>query len=69
MERLSENLIDGHEVAVCYLAIRKENTEEERSEVKVEFTKNMGEHAGIRVVHRSGSKLNFRLPVITNDSK
>ncbi|XP_003962243.1 WD repeat-containing protein 75 isoform X1 [Takifugu rubripes] len=29
----------------------------------------MGEHAGIRVVHRSGSKLNFRPPVITNDSK
>ncbi|CAG11246.1 unnamed protein product [Tetraodon nigroviridis] len=29
----------------------------------------MGEHAGIRVVRRSGSKLNFRPPVITNDSK
>lgn len=29
----------------------------------------MGEHAGIRVVRRSGSKLNFRPPAITNDSK
>ncbi|XP_075886687.1 WD repeat-containing protein 75 [Nelusetta ayraudi] len=29
----------------------------------------MVEHGDIRVVHRGGSKLNFRTPVITNDSK
>ncbi|KAG7501668.1 WD repeat-containing protein 75 [Solea senegalensis] len=29
----------------------------------------MVEHAGIRVVHRGGSKLNFREPVISNDSR
>ncbi|KAM4608467.1 WD repeat-containing protein 75 isoform 2-T2 [Polymixia lowei] len=29
----------------------------------------MVEHAGIRVVHRGGSKINFREPIITNDSR
>uniref|UniRef100_A0A3Q2XBL4 WD repeat domain 75 n=1 Tax=Hippocampus comes TaxID=109280 RepID=A0A3Q2XBL4_HIPCM len=29
----------------------------------------MVEHANIRVVHRGGSKINFRAPVITSDSK
>lgn len=47
----------------------KKRQKKNETEVKVEFIKNMGEHAGIRVVHRSGSKLNFRPPVITNDSK
>ncbi|GLD51500.1 WD repeat-containing protein 75 [Lates japonicus] len=40
----------------------------QRSEVKVDFSKNMVEHGDIRVVHRGGSKINFREPVITNDS-
>ncbi|KAF3842666.1 hypothetical protein F7725_001515, partial [Dissostichus mawsoni] len=40
-----------------------------RSEVKVEFNENMVGHGDIRVVHRGGSKINSRQPVITQDSR
>ncbi|KAM8855756.1 WD repeat-containing protein 75 [Spinachia spinachia] len=45
------------------------NKKGRRSEVKVESSKNMVGHGDIRVVHRGGSKINFRQPVITNDSR
>ncbi|XP_028992599.1 WD repeat-containing protein 75 [Betta splendens] len=41
----------------------------QRSEGKVDCSENMVEHANVRVVHRGGSKINFREPVISSDSR
>lgn len=37
--------------------------------MKVDGSENMVEHGDVRVVYRGGSKINFREPVITNDSR
>lgn len=37
--------------------------------MEVDFSDNMVEHGDIRVVHRGGSKINFRDPVISHDSR
>ena len=64
----------GGSERVCELARQAANEtndedEGQRSEVKGDFSTNMVEHGDIRVVHRGGSKINLREPVITSDSR
>lgn len=48
---------------------RPVNSEEDRGSKLNFHQKNMVEHGDIRVVHRGGSKINSRQPVVTNDSR